>query len=249
MIPTALLDGKLSLLQSETGHRAGTDAILLAATVPDQFTGLLVDAGSASGAAGLACAIRVSAARVHLMEIDPKEAELARRNIDANGLADRAKVIEGDLLAPFKRREAMGMTKGEADRVISNPPYLTDGKSRMSPNEDRKRAHLMPDGGLDRWIVGCHAMLKPQGRLTLIHRADALADLLAAFKGRFGGVSILPIFAYPNKPATRLLIEGIKGSKAPLTLMPGLVLHENDGAFTPQAEALHRGLIALNLRH
>lgn len=247
MTPTALLDGKLSLLQSESGHRAGTDAVLLAATVPEHFSGLLVDAGSASGAAGLACAVRVPAARVQLLEIDPKEAELARQNIAANGLEDRARIIEGDLLAPFKNREALGLTRGDADYVITNPPYLTEGKSQMSPDEDRKRAHTMPEGGLDSWIVGCLAMLKPQGSLTMIHRAEALSDLLAGFEGRFGGISILPIFSYPNKPATRLLIKGSKGSKAPLTLLPGLVLHEDTGAFTPQAEALHRGLISLSL--
>ena len=238
MTEIPFLGGKLRLFQSETGHRAGTDAVLLAATVPDGFAGLVIDAGSASGAAGLAVAARIAAAKLRLIEIDPNEADLARKNI-----------VEGDLLAPHHAREALGLAASDADWVITNPPFLNEHKTRTSPDSNRKRAHTMPEGGLNRWIVACQAMLEPHGRLTMIHRADALSELLSAFEGRFGALSILPIYPQDGASATRLLVEGIKGSRAPLTLMKGLILHEKSGRFTAEAEAIHRGLMCLPLTH
>ena len=249
MTEIPFLGGKLRLFQSETGHRAGTDAVLLAATVPDGFAGQVVDAGSASGAAGLAVAARVAGARLRLIEIDPNEAELARKNIATNQFSDRAEVVEGDLLAPHHAREALGLAASDADWVITNPPFLNEHKTRTSPDSNRKRAHTMLEGGLDRWIVACQVMLKPHGRLTMIHRADALSELLSAFEGRFGALSILPIYPHDGASATRLLVEGIKGSRAPLTLMKGLILHEKNGRFTAETEAIHRGLVGLPLTH
>jgi tRNA1(Val) A37 N6-methylase TrmN6 len=248
MKETQFLGGKVQLAQSETGHRAGTDAILLAATVSESFAGLVVDAGSASGAAGLCVAARAKDANLYFIEIDPSEADLARANILANRWQSRARVVEADLLADFKAREAMGLTKADADLVITNPPYLAEGKTRPSPDSHRQRAHTMPEGGLERWLVACHAMLKPHGALSLIHRADALPEILEALEGRFGGVSILPVYPHQGAPATRILIAAIKGSRAPLTLLTGLVLHEPDGGFTPRVEAIHRGDEGLYLK-
>jgi tRNA1(Val) A37 N6-methylase TrmN6 len=249
MTEIPFLGGKLRLIQSETGHRAGTDAVLLAATVPDEFSGLVVDAGAASGAVGLAVAARVPTAKVRLVEIDTKEAELARLNCTANGFEERLEVIEGDLLASYQARTALHLTLSDADRVITNPPFLDEKRTRASPDRNRQRAHSMPEGGLERWIVACHAMLKSQGILTMIHRADHLSELLLAFEGRFGSLSILPIYPREGSNASRVLIEGIKDSRAPTLFMPGLVLHEADGRFTARSDALHRGLLALPFSH
>jgi tRNA1(Val) A37 N6-methylase TrmN6 len=249
MTESHFLGGKIRLHQSESGHRSGTDAVLLAATVDPSFTGTLIDAGSASGAVGLSVVARVYGAHLRCIEIDAIEAELARANILANGFQERASVIEADLMAEFKVRESMGMTRGDADRVLTNPPFLAEGKTRASPDLARQRAHTMPEDGLSRWIVACHAMLKPHGALTLIHRVDALPEILDAMSGRFGRVGILPIHSRAGAPATRVIIEGIKGSRAPLALLSGLILHETDGKFTAFADALHKGEATLSLQH
>jgi tRNA1(Val) A37 N6-methylase TrmN6 len=242
------LGGTLRLRQSPTGHRAGTDAVLLAATVQPGFAGHVVDAGSASGAVGLAVAARVPAARISLIEIDESEAALAEENAIANGFRDRTSVVKADLLADFASRKAAGLTKADADLVLTNPPYLDQSQVRASPDENRQRAHMMPEGGLERWVVACHALLKPRGILTMIHRADALPDVLGALAGRFGDVRVLPIYPREGSGANRILISGVKGSRAPLSILGGLIVHDADGRFTPHAEALHRGQSSLILR-
>ena len=235
----AFLGGRLRLRQTLRGHRAGTDAVLLAAAAPAKTRGLILDIGAGTGAVGLAAAMRAPAATLGLVEIDPETCALARENIAENELMTRVRVYEADLLA-IEARRASGLENESAEVVLTNPPYLTPGRARVSPDPKRALAH-MSAGGLEPWLRACVALLRPGGLFVMIHRADALADCLAGVGARLGALAILPICPRDGEPATRLLLRGVKGSKAPLALLPPLVLHEADGAFTPRAEALHRG--------
>jgi tRNA1(Val) A37 N6-methylase TrmN6 len=235
----AFLAGRLRLRQTERGHRAGTDAVLLAAAAPADTAGLLIDAGAGTGAVGLAATLRAPAARIGLVEIDPGTAALARENIAVNELAARVRLYEADLLSPASRRAA-GLVDEAADLVLTNPPYLDASRARVSPDPRRALAHVSA-GGLEPWLRACLALLRPGGELAMIHRADSLQDCLTNIGARLGALRILPVAARAGDPATRILLRGVKGSKAPLKLLSPLVLHEADGAFTDEAEALARG--------
>jgi tRNA1(Val) A37 N6-methylase TrmN6 len=239
------LGGKIRLAQAQTGHRAGTDAVLLASTVAPSFDGHIVDAGAASGAVGLSVAARAPRSSVELIEIDSEALALARDNVAANGMEHRVSVRAGDLLGDFKAREAAGLTAAKADLVLTNPPFFDENQMRVAKDPAKQRAHIMPENGLERWILACHALLKPKGELIMIHRADAVPALLTAMSGRFGNLKVLPVYPRRGSPATRILIGGVKESRAPFVLLPGLILHESDGKFTPETEALHRGTASL----
>ncbi len=236
--PDLLLDGRLKLFQ-RTGHRAGTDAVLLAAAAPALPSGLIVDAGAGAGTVGLLLAQTNPDARVVLLEKNPVAAEDARRNIEANFLAGRARLVEADLFDKAARK-AEGLVEA-ADLVVTNPPFLEARAARVSPDADRAMAHVLGEGGLALWLKAALALLRPGGFFVLIHRADALGEILAGLAGRLGGLEIFPIFPRADRAAIRVIVRGRKGSKAPLALLPGLVLHGEDGAFTPAAEAVHRG--------
>ncbi|MBY6242179.1 tRNA1(Val) (adenine(37)-N6)-methyltransferase [Methylosinus sp. Sm6] len=239
----SFLAGRLRLRQTPRGHRAGTDAVLLAAAATPERRGLVIDAGAGTGAVGLAAALRAPIARVSLIEIDAEAAALARENIAANELTERVRLHEADLVSAASRRAA-GLLEEAADLVLTNPPFLDPARSRVSPDPRRALAHVAA-GGLEPWLRACLALLRPGGELALIHRADALADCLASLGARVGALRILPVAARAGEPATRILLRGVKGSKAPLALLAPLVLHEADGAFTRDAEALARGEDAL----
>lgn len=232
---------QLRLAQNETGHRAGTDAILLAALVDTFEGGLVVDAGAASGASGLCVARRLPDAQIRLVEIDHGHITLARQNIEINNFSSRVDAVQADLLDSFENRERRGLTREDADCVITNPPYLDASTHRRPPDHDKTRAHVMPQNGLELWMKACAAMLKPKGRLHMIHRADQLTEILSSFPKNFGGIRIIPIHPHENQPATRLLVTATKNSRSPLTIASGLILHEAHGEFTAKAEALHRG--------
>jgi tRNA1(Val) A37 N6-methylase TrmN6 len=102
-------------------------------------------------------------------------------------------------------------------------------------------AHILGKEGLDGWLRTAVSLLKPDGCLTVIHRADRLDKLLAGLARRFGSVDVLPIHPRADRPAHRVLVRAAKGSRAGLNLLPPLVLHGLTGnAFLPPVEAILR---------
>jgi tRNA1(Val) A37 N6-methylase TrmN6 len=238
----AFLNKKLQLRQLRSGHRAGTDAVLLAAAAPGDFAETAIDVGAGAGAAGLMLAATHPSARVGLVEIDATLAALARDNCTANKLADRVAVHESDVLSPGSRRAA-GLFDATAALVLTNPPFLDPGRARVSPDQGKRRAHAMPSSGpgaIRGWIAASLALAAPGGSLVLIHRVDSLEGILAALDGRAGAVTILPVHPRATAPAVRILVRARKGSHGPLSIVPPLVLHDADG-FTPVAAAIHNG--------
>jgi tRNA1(Val) A37 N6-methylase TrmN6 len=236
-----ILGGRLRLRQPRAGHRVGADAVLLAAAAGPPAR-RIVDVGSGVGAVALALLMRWPEARADLVEIDPAGAALARENAFINGLADRVRVLEIDALDAAARRAA-GLANGEAYLVVTNPPFFAPSEVRASPDAGRARAHVFAAAAapLQAWIVASLALLAPGGRFAMIHRPEALAAILAAFGKRLGAVAVRPVHPRGDADAIRVLISGVKGSKAPLRLLPALVLHEANGAFTPLSAAIHRG--------
>jgi tRNA1(Val) A37 N6-methylase TrmN6 len=236
----ALLGGRVRLRQPRRGHRAGTDAVLLAACLDPIEGDSVYDLGAGAGAVGLIVAARTKAGVV-FVEREPVLAALCRENVALNRLAARARVIEADLLWPAAERRAAGLLPESADAVLTNPPFLEEGRSRRSPSALRAAAHALPEDGLRRWIASAADLLRPKGRLAMIHRADAIEPCLRHLARGFGEAAIRPVHARPDEPAIRILVTAVKSSRAPVRLLPGLVLHDAAGRFTSQAEAVHRG--------
>jgi tRNA1(Val) A37 N6-methylase TrmN6 len=175
-----------------------------------------------------------------LLERKRDLAAIANENIAANQLQDRAFVAEADLLSPDSCRAA-GLAPQAADLILTNPPFLSADKVRPSPDPSKASAHVIGDGGLAAWVHACAALLRPGGAFLMIHRADALGEVLRAASPQLGALILLPIHPAAGRPATRILLRGLKGRRTPLSIAAPLVLHEADGAFTAYVEALHRG--------
>lgn len=237
----ALFAGDLRLFQPKTGHRAGTDAVLLAAATPPGAR-RIADLGASTGLVGLRAAQMNPLASAVLIERDADMARLAAGNAARNGLSDRVAIRQADAFAlagEADLREAF-------DAVLTNPPFFKAGEIRVSANPQRAASHVM-DASLDDWVRNAVTILAPKGQLVVIHRADALGEVLAASARRIGGIRLRFIHPEAGAPAIRVLLAGRKGSRAPLLVLPPLVLHGADGVFTPQAEALHRGEARLDM--
>jgi tRNA1(Val) A37 N6-methylase TrmN6 len=149
-------------------------------------------------------------------------------------------VVVADVLDKGSR-QAAGLMSDSADLVLTNPPFLEEGQARISPNQGRAAAHALPVGGLEAWLKACAGLLKPKGRLVLIHRADRVAECLDILGKWFGGMELRFVHPSADRPAIRVLVSGLKSSRAPLAILPPVILNGPDGRFTPEAEALHRG--------
>ena len=244
--PASLLGGRLSLIQGATGHRAGTDAVLLAAAAAIGAGESFVDVGAGVGTVGMMLALRCPAAHGLLLEADPATAALARRNCILNGVAERVGVVEADLFARGAARSA-ALRPERAALVVTNPPFFLAEAVRASPDAARAAAHVMGPRRHGDWLGAAVALLAPKGRFVMIHRPDALPALLAACAGRLGALVVRPVLPREGEDATRILLGGVKASRAPFRIAAPFVLHRPDGRFTAEAEAVHRGeaLVAL----
>jgi tRNA1(Val) A37 N6-methylase TrmN6 len=238
-----LLGGRIRFSQPTCGYRVAIDPVLLAAAVPARPYQRVLDAGAGTGAASLCLAVRVPDCRIQGLETQRRLQRIASHNVTQNGLERQVEMIYGDLERPPPRLSAASF-----DHVMTNPPHGAAGQPGRSPNQERAVAHAETTLDLAAWMAACLRMLKPDGRLTLIHRADRLADVLAALLGRTGDVIVFPLWPVADgRPAKRVLVRARRGGRGPLRLLPGLALHEPDGSFTAMAEHLLRDGGALDL--
>ncbi|MBR1179919.1 methyltransferase [Bradyrhizobium sp. KB893862 SZCCT0404] len=228
----AFLGGQLLLRQKRTGHRAGHDAILLAAATQARAGDRVVDLGAGIGTAGLALARRVAGIRLSLIEIDPELAQLARANAAANAIPAEAIVL--DVTADAQAFAEHGLVPDSVDAVLMNPPFNDPARHRGSPDQMRHTAHVATEETLHAWVHAARRILRSNGALTLIWRADGIADVMAALSRGFGSLAILPVHGEAGKPAIRVLVRAIKGGRAPTRLLPGLML--NDESVVPKKE-------------
>jgi len=240
IVEDRLLDGRLRLLQPRKGHRAGSDAILLAAVLPELGQGALLDIGAGVGTVGLVAALMQPELRVTLLERDPDLAVLAGRNAGLNDLAGRVTAVAGDVTVRAATLSEQGLAPASFDAVAMNPPFYPPGGSRASPIPNRKAAHVAA-GALAPWLRTARRLLRPGGHLALVHRVEALPEVLAGLDTGFGAVAVLPGHAFADQPAIRIIVTAVLNSKKPATLLPAFVINGPDGKLTPLSDAVHRG--------
>ena len=235
----AFLGGRVEALQPAAGrHRAGLEAVLLAASVPQDIEGTVVDLGAGTGVAGLCIAARCRDVSLVLVERDRFAVECARAalELEANrGFSGRVEVIETDIVT------RVGLADGMAAAAVFNPPFYRESAASASPSPARAEAHMLGDGGLAPWFRAAAGLVEPGGTVTAVFLADGLDQVIDAAKGRFGALDILPIAPRKGMTAHRILVRGVKGSRAPLRIFPQLVLHQDRGnRFKPEIEAILR---------
>jgi tRNA1(Val) A37 N6-methylase TrmN6 len=237
----ALMGGRVRLLQPRVGYRAGMDAALLAAAIDAEAGERVLEAGCGAGAALFQAAARSPQARFTGVERDEQALDLARRNVALNGMEARVTARAGDIGHGFA---ALGFLKpGEPpfDLAFANPPFYDDPGALRAPHPG-KQAAWMAETGLDSWTRFLIRAVREGGRVILIHRAERLLDVLALMSGLTGSFQVRPVHPHADQPAKRILVRATRTGKAPLQLLPPLVLHDRSGAkHTPEAEAILRG--------
>ncbi len=240
--------GNFWLVQpSDAGHRAGMDALMLAAAVPSYFRGTLADFGAGAGAAGLAVASRCPGATVTLVEQSPEMAGFARLTLAHAGNAHlnaRVSLLEADVTLAGKARAAAGLADNSCDFVIMNPPFNLS-RDRPTPDDLRRQAHVMEDGLFERWLRSAAAVVRPRGGLALIARPQSLPQILAALAGRFGSAEIVPIHPRTEAAAIRIVLRARRAARGALALCPPLVLHDHGHKLSPRADAVSNGRASL----
>lgn len=233
-----LLGGRVLYRQPAQGHRTGIEPVLLAASVPARPGDRVLEAGLGAGAGLLCLAARVPGLHGTGVELDPDTAALARGNLRDNGLPDWP-VLDMDVLAL--------RAPGAFDHAYANPPWHDPAGTR-SPEGRRVLARQAGEAGIERWAAALAASVRPGGTVTLILPGAAAARGLGALHGAgCGGLALLPLWPKAGRDARLAVVQGRRGSRGPDRVASGLVLHCGDGAYTPEADAVLRGGMALTV--
>ncbi|TCL75857.1 methyltransferase [Rhizobium sp. BK251] len=237
--------GRFHIVQPRgRGHRAGMDAMLLAALVADEGPIRVADLGAGAGAAGMAVASRLERAEVVLFERSAEMAEFARKSLalpENAAFAARVSTAEADVTLTGKLRNAAGLVDDSFHHVIMNPPF-NDAGDRRTPDALKAEAHAMTGDLFESWIRTAGAIMIPGGQLSLIARPQSIGDIIDACGRRFGGVEITPVHPREGENAVRILVTAIKGSKARLSLRAPLVMHdEGTHRFSSFVDDLNNG--------
>jgi tRNA1(Val) A37 N6-methylase TrmN6 len=239
----AFLNVRLMIRQPAQGYRAAMDAVFLAAACPARAGESVLDLGLGVGVASLCLGVRVPGVRLTGLEIQQSYADLAQVNARASDIP--LDVIVGDAARMPATLRALSF-----DHVITNPPYFDPGKGLPNPDAGRDTA-FRESLSLAQWLDSAIRRIGPKGSLTVIHRTERLAEILAALHGRLGALRITPLQSRPGRPAKRVIIRGKKGSNASMVLDAPFCLHaapQHGGDFedlTPAAQSILKDGAAL----
>ena len=243
----AFLGGKLQILQPEKGYRAGIDAVLLAASIPTSEGDTLFEAGIGTGVAAACLATRVPGVNIAGVEIASRYALIAEENFKRNGLHERIRVLKGDLCDSMRHDQLDWPGPSSVSHAYANPPFFEEHTVKAPADGLRAQAHLLKAGELETWVKVMANAVKPRGTVSIIHPASSLLALLAAMEPKLGALTVMPLRSHRTDAASRIIVRGTKGSKAPLRLLPGLVLHEaGSNSYVDEVDAVLRAGEALD---
>lgn len=235
-----LLNEQVRIIQAKTGYRAGLDAILLACALTAKPRTRILDLGCGAGGALFPAAFRNPEAAFTGLDRDALSLSLARRGCTVNQMEDRVSFIESDAA------NLPAALENTFDQVISNPPYF-DPQKLPAIGEGKAHAYHA-EVSLSDWLKAMLFATKPKGRITLVHRAGELGEIIAYLLSRSGEITVYPIFPAPGLPAKRVIVTARKGlRRGEVRLLPGLTLHraKGDPAYTEEAEAILKGAALL----
>ena len=229
-----LLDEAVKITQPSDGYRVGTDTVLLAASISTN-TGRVLDLGTGVGGVSLCLAHRHHELQITAIEKHADLAALAQENAEVNAVANRMRILTTDI------RELPSVLVASFDHVVSNPPYHNSHGTRPR-NAERALAHMGEDTDMVDWVKAAIWAAKPRAKITFICRADRAPELISLFERNGAGEAVLfPLWPRHSSPAGRVILQVRRDVDGPGAVLPGLVLHRDDGGFTDAAAQIMSG--------
>lgn len=226
-----LLGGRIHYRQTASGHRSGLEPVLLAASIPARPGDRVIEAGTGAGAGLLCLGYRIDNLEGVGIERDPILAGLAGANFRANGKGGLSAIAADVARLPLN---------GGFDHGFANPPWRSP-LDTASPDQARRAAHRAEAGLLAHWVTTLAGVVRPGGTLTFILPVSSLRDCLSAMeRADCGACRVMPFWPRAGRAAKLIIVRSKKCDRGNLTLLSGLVIHDEHG-FTHEADAILRG--------
>lgn len=227
----------IKLYQRKSGYRFSLDALLLYDFIEQPIAKSIADLGAGSGIIGILLARKFKNARVLLIELQESLYDLALRNIEVNGVADRVEIIKEDI----KEKNKMAKLSGKFDLVVSNPPFRKPVSGKISLEREKALARHEISLKLEDLISTAGHMLKNRGRLCIIYLPDRLPEVFDSLrKEGLEPKRVRFVHGRAGLPAKMVLVESVKASRAGLSVEPPLIVYKPDGSYTEEVRAIYQ---------
>lgn len=222
------INGKLRIYQLKDAFKSGSDAVFLSA-FPKIKKGKVLDAGCGTGVVSLCLAKQAPQAHIEGLDIQEELISLAEKSAHLNDLSEQCTFTCGNITqAPYEKQSF--------DHVLTNPPYFNDSSPSPNAKIALSKSHTISP---EKWVQSCIDLVKPRGFFYCIYPTTTLETVIQSLTG-FGDIHIFPLWPKKNTPSKRVLIKAQKGIAKPSKLLPGMVLHSEDGTYTSEANAVLR---------
>jgi len=239
----SFLNGRITLFQPERGYRAAIDPVFLAAGIPACPSDKVLEIGSGTGAASLCLAARVPKIEVIGLELQLDLVDLATKSVELNSLNHTISFLQGDLLSPPKC-----ISEFLFDHVMANPPHLKNQSVISSPNLQKEIAYVEGEAALTDWIKFALQNVRVGGTVTFLHRYDRRDEVVSGLEESAGGIIVFPLWPkIRGKGAKRAIVQGRKGIRGKTKLANGIVLYDDKGIFSTEANRILREADRLKL--
>ncbi len=244
------LSGAIRLFQPIKGYRASSDSVLLAALTPLDHVKKVLELGVGYGQVLLCLLARQPALNVTGIDIREDVLALAEKNIHHNHFESQCRLICASVADRTRlERENLGVF----DRIVCNPPYRHHRTHTASDNAIKACATTeSPDVSLGVWLETAVSFLASEGEFILIHDAQRKAEILATLQAAgFALIQVLPLASHKNGMIKRIVFRARKGKDSEKCMriehLEPLVLHEADGRWCAQIDAVLRSPLALDV--
>lgn len=230
-----LLIQDLKIIQQEKEFRFTLDAVLLAHFAAVGNKAKAVDLGAGTGVIGLLLLTR-GAAKVTGVELNPYIADMAQRTIKMNDLENKLQIVEGDFRQIHKLLPA-----GKCDLVVSNPPYRRQGQGLVNPADAVAMARHELTATLQDVIAAARHLVKYRGRFAMVHLPERLSEVLSALAAAdLEPKRLQLVYPFVNKKPKLILVEGVRGAKPGLEVLPPLIVYDKVGQYSEQILKIYR---------
>ena len=226
----------MRLIQSAHGYRFSLDAVLLAHFPDLTDVKRVIDLGTGNGI--IPCLLASRAPNLQILGVERQEemVDRARRSVVINGLESRITILPADIRTIEKH-----LPRGEAELVLSNPPFWREGEGLISRHPEAAAARHELHLKLAELIEKSAYLLAPRGRLAIIHRAQRLAEVLELFTRQ----QIFPrrlrlVHPRADREANLMMLEGVKNRRGQLHILPPLAVYSSPGEYSQEIKQIYR---------
>lgn len=217
-------------------HKFGTDAFLLADFAKPRNKDLVCDIGTGCGIIAVLMQIKFNPKALYGVDIQQQAVEQLKITIDKNKL-ESIIPVHADIKELWDNAPL-----GMLDLVTCNPPYKAANSGIESCGDAQKIARHETMCSINDVCRSASKLLKFGGRLCICNRPERLADVITAMKENNLEPKLLRFVSKTPKDAPWLfLIEGKKGSKPFMKVMPQLFIKGENG-FSEELLSIYGGV-------